>query len=299
MNLAYRSQTPSASRGFTLTEALVVLSIVAMLIGLTFPTLKILQKSGREEAGQNTVSMSVDVARQWVSANAWVNDNSLFPPSNESYTGTAALFCPTGEVRIVYNIRNARDNSNNFLEDLTNPVAKNGYADVFGIDYIVIPNGVGLVGIHRTGANTNDVELIAPPFAIAFDGNGSMYFGDTTRRIYYNGDGSGNFDTGTGRTGAYNPDQWTGEKGALNQGYLANAGTNPTKKLPFDAMECVPGVIIYDKNDYASAEGGFGSKLSSGGAVSLTSDAGQWLRENGTTLFFSPSTGIALREEVQ
>ncbi|MGB1123955.1 MAG: type II secretion system protein, partial [Phycisphaeraceae bacterium] len=88
-------------RGFSITELLVSISIVGLLLAIVFPVISVMTNSSRVEAGQNVVGMASDVARQWVQAEAWANDASTNAGSavNEQYSGTAALYCPTGEIR--------------------------------------------------------------------------------------------------------------------------------------------------------------------------------------------------------
>ncbi|MGB0768407.1 MAG: hypothetical protein ACPGYV_11945, partial [Phycisphaeraceae bacterium] len=210
-------------------------------------------------------------------------------PTNESYSGTAALFCPTGEIRIVFNHRNARNGSNAFLEDFIPEV--NGYLDIPGVDYILVPDRVGIAGIERTGNGAGDVRFIAPPFAIAFNASGQMAYGDTNGRIYYDADGNGRYITADTRPAGYNPSAWSGRAGSNNE--LPDA-TTLVRELPFEAIPCVPGVVVYNSQDFADD-----FDFAGGGEVGLTSAAGEWLKENGRTLFFSPHTGIALRDEQQ
>lgn len=282
--------TRRRERGFSLTELLVAISIIALLVGATFPVVSVLKSGSRVEAGLNVVGMSADVARQWVQAKSWANDGSLSPPTLERYSGTAAIYCPTGEIRITRNERMAQDTSGAYLEDFSPEV--NGYSDLSGVDYIRIPDGVGVAGIQRFGPGANDVRFIAPPFAIAFNEFGQLNYGDTSGRIYYDGDDQPNYDTGPGRTVGYNPFEWRGYDNALN---AAPPTGSVKKELPFDAIECVPGVVVYSTDEFDSA----GFDFAGGGTVAIGSDAGNWLNDNGQTLFFSPHTGVALRDESQ
>ncbi|MBX2850639.1 MAG: prepilin-type N-terminal cleavage/methylation domain-containing protein [Phycisphaeraceae bacterium] len=282
--------TPQTTRphaqGFSLIELLVTISIIALLIGITFPSISALIGSNRIESGMNTVGMSADVARQWVTAETWANDGNP-NPTGEIYNGTAALYCPTGEVRIVKNIRSARDGSN-YLEEMTPTL--NGYADLGHVEYISIPSGVGIVGIERHGTG-NNVRFIAPPFAIAFSEAGQLSYG-TGGHIYYDSDGDNSYNTtSSGRTAGYDPSEWDGETGSTNEDFISS--TNLKRALPFERIECVPGVVIFDMNEYTDA----GFDFAGGGRVDLSDPEGQWLNDNGRTLFFSPHTGIALRDE--
>lgn len=271
-------------RGFSITELLVSISIIGLLIALVFPVISVMTGSSRVEAGMNIVGMSADVARQWVQAEAWANDASATQPVLEQYSGTAALYCPTGEIRIIVNDRNAQDGSV-YLEDIS--PEQNGYEDLDKVDYIRIPSGSGVAGIHKD-PNTGAVRFIAPPFVIAFNELGQINYGDANGYIYYDADGDNGYDRSSDRPTNYNPSDWTTEKAAVDAGGVI-------KQLPFEAIECVPGVIVYSSDEFRQARLDFDS----GGSVTLASDEGQWLKENGKTVFFSPHTGVMLRDEEQ
>lgn len=286
---------PNAAHGFSIVELIVSISIIAILIGITFPVISVMTSSSRAEAGLNVAGMSADVARQWVQAEAWANDASTQAPINERYSGTAALFCPTDEIRIVANDRNARDGTA-FLED--QPQEQNGYEDLSQVAYIKIPNGVGVAGVYkdpRPGPNFGQVRFIAPPFAIAFNELGQLNYGDNRGLIYYDSNGDNRYNRAQARTAGYNPSEWNDTRD--EDGNDPNGNNNFTSglslTLPFEAIECVSGVVVYDTKDFAAA--GFG--FEGGGSVALTSAEGRWLQDNGETLFFSPHTGAALRDE--
>ena len=279
-----------AARGFSITELLVSISLIGLLIGITFPVISVMTSSSRVEAGLNVVGMASDVARQWVQAEAWANDASTTQPVLEQYSGTAALYCPTGEIRIVINDRNAQDGSN-YIEDVS--PEQNGYKDLDNVDYIKIPNGVGVAGIHKD-PNTGAVRFIAPPFAIAFNELGQLNYGDASGYIYYDADADSpsRYERSSTRPAGYDPFEWRGYDSATNATPMAGS---LKKELPFEAIECVPGVIVYSSEEFDQALLDFDG----GGSVTLASTEGQWLKENGQTVFFSPHTGVVLRDEEQ
>lgn len=287
---ATTSSHPSTFKGFTITELLVAIAIVAVLLGISFPFISAMTSGSRVQAGLNTAGMSSDVARQWVQAVSWANDGGTTAPTGESYSGTAAIFCPTNEIRIVLNDRNAQATSGTpaYLEDRGTEL--NGYHDLSQVEYIRIPSGVGVVGIERFGPNANDIRFIAPPFAIAYNELGQLNYGDANGYIYYNGDGLANYNLNKNRTSisGYNPADW--DRDSTN----AAPNTGDTRlKLPFEAIECVAGVLVFSLDNYQAASHDFAG----GGRVTLGSNAGRWLQENGETIFFSPHTGVALRDE--
>jgi prepilin-type N-terminal cleavage/methylation domain-containing protein len=290
--------TRRASRGFSIIELLVSISLVVLLVGITYPFLSALTSGSRVQAGLNIVGMSSDVARQWVQAKSWANDGSTTSPTLEEYSGTAAIYCPTNEIRIVFNDRDAEANSGTppFLEDRGTDI--NGYKDISEVDYIRIPDGVGIAGIERTGPNAADVRFIAPPFAIAFNELGQLSYGDDNGYIYYNGNGIDDYELGATRatvSGGYNPTEWTDSRD--DNGNDPNGDPNYTSglslTLPFEAIECVPGIVVFSLDEFEDS----GLSFDGGGEATLTSAEGQWLQENGEIIFFSPHTGVALRDE--
>lgn len=290
MHPARRTCRPT-TRGFSLIEMLTVIAIIGIILAITFPAIKAIQGDSKISAAQNTIGMSVDVARQWVKPRAWAPDAGTPIPTTQSYSGTAALVCPTNEVRIVLNSRVAQDGSV-YLENEN----QNGYYDLDGVDYISIPNGGAVVGIQRTGSGASDVRFLAPPFAIAFNENGQLNYGDASGRIYYDSNSNGSYTRASTRaavSGGYDPADWNGSSAATNANVIS--GIRPVKALPFEAIECVSGVIVYDAKAFADA----GNNFSGGGTATINGTAGAWLKENGRAMFFSPLTGSALYDEGQ
>lgn len=290
-SLTRQARQPKRARGFSLTELMVVISIAGLLIGISFPVISSIIGGSKVSNGISTIGMSADVARQWVAAAAWAPDSTDPNPQNERYSGTAAIICPNREIRITANFRLARDSGGAYLEDIIGAGTvsiTNGYRDIDGVDYVKLPSGVGVLGIKRSGAT---VRLVAPPFAIAFSENGQLTYGDGNGFIYYDGDGDNRFDLNDDRGSSYDPVAWDGTDGSSNADPISS--TNPRNALPFEAIECVPGVIIYDADEFESA----GNSLGADGTVTLGSSAGNWLQENGTSLFFSPHTGSPLYDE--
>lgn len=296
--------TRRRNAGFTLVELLTSVFLIVVIMLIIFPVVGALKNGSRVEAGLNTVSLSADVARAWSTASlpqADLGSDPVTPVFGATYSGTAAIFCPTGEVRIVINDQRAVDTGGVFLEaPLPSRPSLNGYRDFrtangarTDLDYISIPTGTGICGIYR---NNTGAHLIAPPFAVAFDRDGQMIpganIGSGARVIYYdaNYDGAYNLAQVRSSLGGYNPTDWDGLPGSNND--TANA-TTLVKPLPFEAIETVVGVIIYDAKDAKTA----GFDFSGGGDYAEGSAGYDWLRENGTAVFFSPGSGVALRDE--
>ena len=316
-----RTRRGTCRRGFTLIEMLVVVSIIVFLMAITFPVIGTLQNGGRVETGLSTVSLAGSVARAWSTASlpqVDLDSDPVSPVPDASYSGTAAIFCPTNEVRIVINWQRAR-NGSVFLE--TDPPGAtpslNGYADYRfanggrrDIDYIAIPSGTGVAGIHRFGPSPADIEFLAPPFAIAFDETGTLMQGhrdnppgrirsNPANFMYYDADRDGAYNTADVRTTSYNPADWNRDSDNARGSSDAFLDAHLVRRIPFEAIETVAGVIVYDEAEYRAA----GFSFTGGGFVTdvdtdtLPDDAYDWLRENGTVVFFSPNTGVALRDE--
>lgn len=271
--------------GFSLVELLVTISIILIVVGISFPFINSLQNGSRIEAGLNTIGVASDVARQWVGPSRWATDFSTPGGGGAEYSGTAAIFCPTREIRITINDRAANSDAGLIMELEIPP--KNGYEDKRNLEYISIPSGTGLAGIWRDPTNPGSYRLIAPPFALAYDEDGHLHFGDDRGLIYYDGDFSGFYNTAQTRPGGYDPTTWSREdRNRFND-------TEGTFELPFEAIECVAGIIAYDLDDAL----GEGYDFTGGGSYVEGSPADLWFRENGRTVFFSPHTGVMLRDE--
>ena len=186
------------------------------------------------------------------------------------------------------NSRIAQDGSV-YLEN----TGQNGYYDLEGVDYISIPNGGAVVGVLRTGSGATDITFIAPAFAIAFNENGQLNYGDANGRIYYDGNGNGSYDRSSTRPAAYDPEYWDGSSDALNANVISSS--YPVKALRFEAIECVSAVLIYDAEAFANA----GYNFSGGGTATVGSAKGTWLKDNSRAMFFSPLSGTALYDEGQ
>ena len=275
--------TRRSNPGFSIIELMVTVGIIALIIGISFPFISAMTSGSRVEAGLNVGGMSADVARQWVQAESWANDGSTTAPTRESYSGTAALFCPTNEIRIVKNHRLAQSASNVYLEDN----GFDGYIDLSQVDYIRIPEGAGIAGIYKDPTNGGAVTFIAPPFAIAFNELGQLNYGNNGV-IYYNADGNNFYDLNDDRDAGYDPSAWSN-----NRDTAGDYRSDSSLTLPFEVIECVPGIVVYSQDDFDEALLSFDG----GGSVTLTSTTGEWLIENGQTIFFSPHTGVALRDE--
>lgn len=310
------SELDNMKRGFTLIELLVVIALMALLAGLSFPAWKMMaQDTGRSNA-INTVAIGVSVARSFSerqsrefsydwAGTAW--DGS----GTGTYSGVAAVFTPSGEIRLAENDELALSNDGP-LESLPSagPDAINGYKDIVGIDYIFLPSTAGVAGIYRD--RNNGESFLAPPFAIRFDQYGKLQvsdpgtsFSDEKGFVYYNADyitvtSAGQtynvYTTTPGDAGASREDPDGGspyDPAAWDNRINGKAHFSPTAnkaKLPFEKLEAVIGVIVFDKNVFD----GYGGWKDPWGNADLTRE--EWLKANGKALFFSRYSGTVVRE---
>ncbi|WP_145077374.1 type II secretion system protein [Poriferisphaera corsica] len=104
---------------FTLTELIVVVGIISLIIGLTFPMMRMMTRSSSSQMGVNTVSIAIQATQSY----SFKDDNvpflksDLYPnpgvqPSaraadsfseNGSFSGYAAMFTPTGRIVFMAN----------------------------------------------------------------------------------------------------------------------------------------------------------------------------------------------------
>jgi hypothetical protein len=216
------------------------------------------------------------------------------------------------------------DQTNALLCELSTPLY--GYNRIETLKPINLSPKYGIVGIVRTGTSTPD--LLSPPFAMAFTKGGtqatriadqtSIYVNDSndfegsspkvkttrTRIAYSTSDPAYTF---TPSSGDYDPDEWNPNKPVAPNPvpFFAQADSTDTKitldsfQLPFEAIELVQGVVVFDMDDFRAATNSSGVPLSlaadnSSSIYAVNSDARDWILENGEVIFFSRYTGNVL-----
>ena len=301
-----RSWQRSRQQAFTLMELLVVIVIVIVIAGMTFPMLKAVTRGGRIEAGINTLAVGAEIARKYATGREIKFLNDLDPnlPGDNigRYSGSAIIFTPANEMRLVENHEYAISTGNNFVELLTgNP---NAYRDIPGRDYITVPRGTGYAGISRFGPHpTDDIEFLAPPFALHFDEHGHLLPGRSSdtfvrkRLVYYdaNNDNEYRISSGNGYDrsqpyggGTYNPDDWDPE--ISNVSFTAPTESQPPRyQLPFEELKSVVAVLVFNKDDFSAIR-------ESNGWDWYDEESQEWLRENGRAVFFNRYTGVVIRD---
>jgi len=192
--------------GFSLIELLVVVSIVSIVLALSFPMISAMRRDTSVSNGVNTVAVAVASIRRYATKNVafpsdLLPDNPAIPQTlggqGGLYSGAAAIFTPAGEIRLTRNDAGAISKdlpaSTGTLLERSGPTdgdvqsstmprnELNGFRDL-EIDYLLLPSDTGVAGINRVSGGTVAVGnpasdppwLLPPPFAVWFDQNGYM-----------------------------------------------------------------------------------------------------------------------------
>ena len=200
--------------GFTIVELLAVITILAILGGLTVPVLNRVITSSSETMADSALTTAVSGTRNYATRYIPFTNGSggrTAELSGDGYSGAALIVTPANELRLSENDELAVDTFDNRMElpDPGTPI-RNAYKPIRGVDDLIFPRGVVMLGIARTGAD--ELVLIPAPFAIAFNRRGELVTQDlsltaaldnvgSVRRlkrsngyVYYDGDGSGQID---------------------------------------------------------------------------------------------------------
>lgn len=182
------------STAFTLTELLVVISLIISLLAISWPVLRMLQEGSRLDTAVNALSSASQVLRML--STTPIPDLDLEIPGAR-YDGTALIIrqeyrsngepvsdSPTGADRFVpkqggclpiapatihltYNNQQAKNSNNNFLESLSPPY--NGFDDFPDYSPISLPPDIGVAGIVVPGQ-----YAVATSLAVRFDRHGQL-----------------------------------------------------------------------------------------------------------------------------
>lgn len=293
------------SHGFSLSELMIVITIMILLLAVAIPATNTLFSGGQSEIAINAVS----------SAASTVNSYSALKPAFDigSYSGAALVFDTANQIRLTQNYALAQAQGgglNNLLEKpgigASRP-ALNGYRDI-ELDgtkqYVSLPEGAGVLGIIRTegSGGAGELKFIAPPFAVRFNEFGTLipasYTADTKRPlaehiVIYDANYDGLYDISSNagssrskaRGGSYNPTNWDPSHDNYSPN-IAFDNNSQRFRLPFERLECVVGVMIYKKGDIPQ-------DIES--EITKSSDLYDWVVENGTPLFFNRFTGAILK----
>ncbi len=171
--------------GFSLIELLVVISLIALLTGISFPVLRILLSSTAINTAEGQVNNALTAARVFATQNKpFVNARPIggaLRTSNDNgdgFSGAIVLFANDNTLRVCENDENARDPGATvpWLEFMS--PRRNGYTPVPDLEDSRLSGRVQALGIVRTGSGAFDVRLVPPPFAIRVDRNGVLGEGE-------------------------------------------------------------------------------------------------------------------------
>lgn len=308
-------------RAFTLVEMLVTISVLALLVAILIPALDVFDDITRDGSGVNTISAAVLSARTYATQQVGsITDVNPLVAGNQTadFSGAAILFTPANELRLVQNFLYATSTSGAVLES-----TRNAYSDVADRDYLQLPGTLGFAGISRNASGLGGLTFFPPPFAVRFDENGQLIAGvgsGTSRVVYYDANYDGAFrisgsgaGTGTGFDrnepyggGSYDVDEWnprTSEWAGADD-TSDTPGRNPVVekyKLPFEEIETVIGVVVYNREDFLGDGRDWPDPGSTGqgcGVEDITPCASndQWLQENGVKVFFSRYSGTVVTD---
>ena len=215
--------------GFTLIEMLVVVSIIVIVMAISFPMIGAMRRDSSASAGINTISVAIPSVRRYATDDKTFSSD--LDPTTATivelgiYSGAAAIFTPAGEIRLTRNIDTAKSRDfvtgSRFLEQHGPRAIKeqgpglpkrelNGFEDI-DIDYLLLPSDTGVAGINRvsggvqngsTAADDGPPLLLPPPFAVWYNQSGYLVatgwdafdgHHNDYQYVYYDGDYDGNF----------------------------------------------------------------------------------------------------------
>ena len=168
-------------KAFSLIELLVVISIIALLTGISFPVVRTLLRNTAVNTAESQVNNALTAARVFATrSNSFVSARSIggtlrtSKDSGDGFSGAIVLFATDNTLRICENDENALDrtNSPNWLE-FFNP-GRNGYTPVPDLEDLRISGRVIPLGIVRTGSTPFDIQLVPPPFAMRVSNDGTI-----------------------------------------------------------------------------------------------------------------------------
>lgn len=271
---------------FSLIELIVVISLISLLVAISFPFLRTTLQSTAVNAAAGQVSNSLSAARVYATRNkSFVAARRVGATlrtasgNGDGYSGTIVLFAPDNSLRVMENDQNAFDPANlatsaGWLELQVPPL--NGYTPIADLEDIRYPGRVQMLGIVRTGNGAYDVQLVPPPFAIRFNADGTIGQGaddgftasftpspPTWDRLVYVSETGNTRTIGTGtnaitttdydvtRDRADAADADTGVAGTqIDLGLFGRQGDSLMDdgrvRLPFGAVETVSGVLVLE-----------------------------------------------------
>jgi prepilin-type N-terminal cleavage/methylation domain-containing protein len=245
--------------GFSLIELLVVISMLGILVAISFPFLSSTLQNNAINAAQGQVSNALSAARVYATQNkpfvaARTVGSSLrnSDDNGDGYSGAIALFAPDNTIRIMANDENAYDDtgalttSAGWLELQVPPL--NGYAPIDDFEDITFPTRVQALGLVRTGPNPYDVQLVPPPFAIRMASDGTIAQGTDDNVGTHPAPTAPTWDRVVYVSSTGSPPR-PGSSGALIEG-VVNYDINLNRDGFPDAVPATPAVQDIDLADY-------------------------------------------------
>ena len=316
-----------SARGITLLEMLAVIAMIAVLFGIAAPIVGAMRKHSQIESGRNAISAATKAVRGFATQGG--PDLKLVAGGfADGFSGVGMLFTPQNHIRLIENTQISSFDDNTYVE----AAGLNDYTDIPDREYVTLPRNLGAAGIVRL--TDGSIELISPPFGIVFDKRGQIVhspfadpahasFGDGSHAlIYYDGNYDDSIQRLTATNGSwrgsphalgtpYNPELWnpngTGYSGSddtsSNPGvYSPTSAAHPAAgktKLPFEAIETVVGIILFNnltlQDELGRATPPFEHSATVNGVPVLPAATRDWILEHGEPLFVSPYTGQLIR----
>ncbi len=276
---------------FTVTELILVIAIFAVLLGIGLPVINAIQAYGSEANGVGQVTNAV------VAARAYATRPVVFA-EHGAYSGAAALFTPSGQIRLVENVPDLVNGSGNLLEE----VGRNGYADIPVAEPGQLPHNIRVAGIAR---NEDGTILLSTPIAVRFNEHGMLIAAQKSskeRVVHYNSDHSLNgsdepdVTTGDERFNGYDPGIYDPDSPKFDQEEARDADGNLI--FPIEVIEAVIGIHVFDRDALLDA----GHNLAASGETSnpINQDAADWIEANAIeTLLFDRYTGQPIKRGVR
>lgn len=319
------NRTGKNKRGITLLEMLAVIAMIAVLFGIAAPIVGAIRRHSQVESGRNAISAATKAIRGYATQGG-ANLNAV--TGGDGFSGVAMLFTPQSHIRLVENTQLAQYDDGTFVE----AAGGNNYTDIADRDYVTLPKNLGVAGMVRL--SDGSIELIGPPFGIVFNERGQIVhspFADPAHAswgtaeqnlIYYDGNYDNEIPRLTGAAGSwrgsphalgtpYDTNLWNPNSGSYagsdddssNPGIFTPSNTSDPNigknKLPFEAIETVVGVVMYNSLNLQDTLGRtpspFRHSATVNGVPVLPVATRDWILANGEPLFVSPYTGQLVR----
>ncbi|MEM1444627.1 MAG: prepilin-type N-terminal cleavage/methylation domain-containing protein [Planctomycetota bacterium] len=209
----FRRAAGRRRNAFTLIELIVVISIITLLVVLSFPYIRGMLRSSSEQMAANSISNAVQAARAYSTRyRPFIApfQGRTSEDDGDGYSGAAVIVTSANELRVSENDELAENNGIRLEVPGFGSAIFNGYKPIGDLDDLLLPRNVAVLGIRRTAAN--EIELLPPPFAVAFSRRGELMtqsadlsnassgagaIARSVRRsdgfVYYDGNGDGNW----------------------------------------------------------------------------------------------------------